>query len=274
MCSAEKNRRKAEEALKKLRPIDDNFFRELFRDNIELTEFVLRIFMDKPDLKVTEQETQYDLKRLLGARSVCLDVKATDSEGRKINIEVQRSTAGANPHRARYHLSALDVEHLDANRDFSELPETYIIFITETDIFGAGEAVYPIERINTKTNKLFNDGEHIIYINASYKDDTTPLGKLLHDFLCSDPNEMKTPELAERTRTFKEIPKGVSYMCEIIEKLQEERAAEAALKNSLDIALNFLKLGKFTVTEICAGTQLPFDTVKQLAIDNNIAYTV
>ncbi len=138
----------------------------------------------------------------------------------------------------------------------------------------AEESVYPIERINTKTNKLFNDGEHIIYINASYKDDTTPLGKLLHDFLCSDPNEMKTPELAERTRTFKETPKGVSYMCEIIEKLQKESAAEATLKNSMDIALNFLKLGKFTITEICAGTQLPFDTVKQLAIDNNIAYTV
>ena len=106
MCSAEQNRRKAEEALKKLRPIDDNFFRELFRDNIELTEFVLRILMDKPDLKVTEQETQYDLKRLLGARSICLDVKATDADGRKINIEVQRSTAGAEPHRARSQLLA------------------------------------------------------------------------------------------------------------------------------------------------------------------------
>ena len=176
--------------------------------------------------------------------------------------------------RLTYHLSALDVEHLDAKQNFSELPETYIIFITETDIFGINEAVYPIERINTKTNKLFNDGEHIIYINASYKDDTTPLGKLLHDFLCSDPDEMKTPELAERTRTFKETPKGVSYMCEIIEKLQEESAAEAALKKSLEIALDLLRLGKLTISEIGSSTKLSADTVKQLAIDNNIAYTV
>lgn len=274
MSISEQNRLKAEEALKKLRPIDDNFFRELFRNNIELTEFVLRIFMNKPDLRVIEQETQYDLKRLLGARSICLDVKATDSEGRKINIEVQRSITGAASHRARYHLSALDVEHLEAKQDFTQLPDTYIIFITETDFFGANEAIYPIERINIKTNKLFNDGEHIIYINASYKDDATPLGRLLHDFLCSDPDDMKTPKLAEQTRVLKRTPKGVSYMCEIIEQLQEERAAEATLKNSMDIALNFLKLGKFTITEICAGTRLSFDTVKQLAIDNNIAYTV
>ena len=133
----------------------------------------------------------------------------------------------------------------------------------------AEESVYPIERINTKTNKLFNDGEHIIYINASYKDDTTPLGKLLHDFLCSDPNEMKTPELAERTRTFKETPKGVSYMCEIIEKLQEE----SALEKSREIALNLLKAGQ-TITFVASMTKLSFDLVKQLAVDNNIAYTV
>ena len=39
MCS--ESRKKAEEALKLLRPIDDNFFRELFRNNKELTQLVL-----------------------------------------------------------------------------------------------------------------------------------------------------------------------------------------------------------------------------------------
>ena len=72
------------------------------------------------------------LKRLLGARSVCLDVKATDADGRKINIEVQRSTTGADPHRARYHLSALDVEHLNAKQAFSELPDTYFLLPKRT----------------------------------------------------------------------------------------------------------------------------------------------
>lgn len=211
--------------------------------------------------------------RLLCARSICLDVKATDSEGRKINIEVQRSKSGADPHRARYHLSALDVEHLDANDIFSPLPETYIIFITETDVFKSNKPIYPIERINTITGENFNDGVHIIYINSAYKDDATPLGRLLHDFLCSDPDEMKTPELAERTRYFKQTPKGEIYMCEIIEKLQEDSAAEAKLKNSIEIALNLLKAGQ-TVTFTATMTKLAIDFVKQLAIDNDIAYTM
>ena len=56
--------------------------------------------------------------------------------------------------------------------------------------------------------------------------------------------------------------------------MQEECAAEAALKNSLEIALNLLRLGKLTISEIGSSTKLSIDTVKQLATDNNIAYTL
>ena len=80
--------------------------------------------------------------------------------------------------------------------------------------------------------------------------------------------------MAERTRIFKETPKGVSYMCEIIEKLQKESAAEATLKKAMEIALKLLKKGKDTVAEIADTTDLPMDTIKQLAIDNGISYTV
>lgn len=66
--------------LKALRPIDDEFMRCMFRDNIPLTQQVLQIIMHKPDLNVISVETQADLKRLAGARSVCLDVYASDSD--------------------------------------------------------------------------------------------------------------------------------------------------------------------------------------------------
>ena len=38
-------------------------------------------------------------------------------------------------------------------------------------------------------NKLFNDGSHIVYVNNSIQDDT-PLGKLMHDFACAEPDKM------------------------------------------------------------------------------------
>ena len=65
--------------LRRLRPIDDDFMRCLFKDNIPLAEFVLRIITDKPDLVITDCETQKDMKRLAVARSICLDAYGTDS---------------------------------------------------------------------------------------------------------------------------------------------------------------------------------------------------
>ena len=65
--------------LRGLRPIDDDFMRCIFHDNIPLAQFVLRILTRIDDLVVTKLETQKDLKRLVGARSLCLDCYATDS---------------------------------------------------------------------------------------------------------------------------------------------------------------------------------------------------
>jgi hypothetical protein len=88
----------------------------------------------------------------------------------------RKDSTGASPERARYHSSTLDINNLDENQDFGELPETYVIFITEKDYFGEGKPVYVIEDVNRTTGKPFNDKRHIIYVNASYNDLTTDIG--------------------------------------------------------------------------------------------------
>ena len=207
--------------LRGLRPIDDTFMRCMFRDNLPLAQFVLRIITGIPDLVLTRQETQKDLKRLLGARSLCLDVHGVDSENRQYDIEVQRADSGARPERARYHSAAMDIEALDAGQEFEELPETYTIFVTENDLFGCGAGIYPIERVNLVNNSPFNDREHILYVNGQYNDDDA-LGRLMHDFLCSNPDDMHYNIMAERARYFKENPKGVSEMCKAMEDMRNE----------------------------------------------------
>ena len=240
------------------RPLDDDFMRELFRNNLELAQYVLRIIIDKPDLKLTKEETQYDLQHLFGERSICLDVFGVDSEGQQYDFEVQRQDKGATPHRARYHSSAMDVDNLKAKKQFHELPNTYVIFITENDFFGKGKAMYPIERMNLATGEPFNDGEHILYINGAYddKDDTSDLAKLIHDFRCSKAEDMLLPPLADRTRYFKETPEGVEYMC----KAMEDRITEEKLR----IAYQFLLLGTVSKEDIAKATLLPIETINEL----------
>ena len=113
--------------LRGLRPIDDDFMRCLFKDNIPLAEFVLRIITDKPDLIITGCEAQKDMKRLAGTRSVCLDAYGTDSVGKKYDLKVQRQGKGADPHRTRCHSSVMDIKNLHSGQEFKELPDTYTI---------------------------------------------------------------------------------------------------------------------------------------------------
>lgn len=213
------------ERLRGFRPIDDTFMRGLFKENIPLAELVLRIITGKPDLVLLKCETQADMKRVTGARSVCLDAYATDSTGKKYDIEVQRSDNGADPHRARYHSSMLDIENLDEKQDYKELPDTYVIFITEKDYYKAGKSLYMIQNMNLTLNQLFNDGTHILYVNGEYRDNSD-IGRLMHDFNCTNASDMYFDLLAEKTRYLKENPKGVSEMCKVMEDLRNESYAE------------------------------------------------
>ena len=75
--------------------------------------------------------------------------------------------------------------------------------------------------MNLITNEPFNDREHILYVNGQYKGEDD-LGKLMHDFLCNDPDDMNFDILADRTRYFKENPEGVSEMCKAMEDMRNE----------------------------------------------------
>ena len=255
--------------LRQLRLIDDDFFSKCFDNDTACVQLVLQIVLDKPDLNVVDVRTQVFVENLLN-RSVRLDVLATDSEGRKFNIEIQRSDKGAGRKRARYNSSMMDVNLLEKGNDFEALPETYVIFITENDVIGLGEAVYEIERCFVKSGKRFGDGSHILYVNGSYRDDS-PVGKLMHDFSCTDPSDMCYNVLADRARFFKESKEGIAVMCKVLDDMRrqsyQEGMAEGKNKNRKETALNLLKLGTISLDDISFATGLSLDEVKKLNED-------
>lgn len=99
--------------LRQLRLIDDDFFSKCFDNDTACVQLVLQIVLDKPDLNVDRCANAGLLWKILLNRSVRLDVLATDSEGRKFNIEIQRSDKGAGRKRARYNSSMMDVNLLE-----------------------------------------------------------------------------------------------------------------------------------------------------------------
>ena len=260
--TAEQVRQENIEKLRRFRLFDDTYMTRFFNENIPCTEFVLRILMNKPDLKVETTRSQVLIRHLEG-RSVYLDVYATDSQGKKYDIEVQRSDSGADPHRARYHSSIIDVDNLHAGEDFDKLPDSYVIFITENDIWEQGDPVYQIERMNLTTGKTFGDGSHILYVNGMYRDDSD-MGKLMHDFSCPNPSDMYYGVLAERASFLKEKEEGVTEMCKTMDEMMREAAADAVQEERYNIAIEMIKDNEMTDEKIVKYTGMALEDIQEL----------
>lgn len=236
--------------------LDDTYMNAFFNEQPELVQFVLRIIMGKDNLIVKHSVTQKPLKNIQG-RSLILDVDAVDQNGTEIDIEVQGEKSGAHPKRARMHSSMLDSNALLPGDDFTELPETYVIFITSDDYFEKGLPLYTIDRrINELGMELFKDEEHIIYVNGKYNGDNE-LGKLIHDFRCKNAKDMNYKVLADRAYNLKETEGGKNTMCAIMEELCDDRATEIAIK--------MIMRGKLTYEEIAEDSGLTLEDVKTLA---------
>lgn len=257
------------ERLKLLRYIDDDFMTVCLADNLEAVELILRIILGMDNIKVKSVRTQEQLKNLQG-RSAILDVHAVDSANREFDVEIQRSDAGAGAKRARHNSSLLDAHILKPGDDTENIPDCYVIFITENDVMGKNQAIYHIQRyVETNDGKeLFGDGSHIIYVNGEYRGNDE-VGKLMHDFSCTDPDKMNYEALAEKARYFKQNEKGVAAMCRILEDMKNEAAREAAKKAALDnakeTAERMIKKGKMTLEEIVEYVPLlSLDELKKL----------
>lgn len=101
--------------------------------------------------------------------------------------------------------------------------------------------------MNLDADGFFDDGEHILYVNGAYLGNSG-IGRLMHDFRCSDPDDMYYDLMAERTRYLKETPEGVDEVSTIVEEivddvvLQNIRNLMETLKLSAEEAMDALKV--------------------------------
>lgn len=106
-------------------------------------------------------------------KGVRLDVYAKDEYQSHYNVEMQVERKAALGKRSRYYQSQMDMELLLSGEDYSELPNTYVIFICDFDPFGEEKYRYVFE-MQCKESKQTNleDGRTILFLNTHGKNES------------------------------------------------------------------------------------------------------
>ena len=244
--------------LERMRLMDDTFMSKCLENAPECIELILRVILGKKDLKVVKSQTEYPIKSLQG-RGVRFDVFARDSRDREYDIEIQRAKDGAEPRRARYNSALMDANALKSGEDFGKLRDTYVIFITETDVMKRGQGMYVFDRMDRTSGLDFGDGAHVVYANGTWRGNDD-LGRLMHDFNCSDPSDMNFDVLSKQVYKFKNSEEGRREMCEAMERIEARGKRETMLAT----AKRMLKDGVLALKDIARYSGLTLAQIKKL----------
>ena len=151
--------------------------------------------------------------------------------GRRFNVEFQRDEKPADPHRARLNASLLDSNIMQKGEKAQEMPDRYVIFITEEDYWHAGRAMYVFRNTEEELHISFGDGGYFVYVNGAYAGQDS-IGDLVHDLREPDPSKMRIPPLRNTANHLKNTTGGkatvVSAMKEYYRQGQQQAVLEFA----------------------------------------------
>ena len=212
------------EQVKNFRPIDDTFF-EVMADDIGVCQEMLGIILEDEKLIVKDVIVQSSERNLYG-RSVRLDALCILGNGKKCNVEVQRSNKDHHLKRVRFNASVITVRDSQTDDKFEETIDLIVVYISEFDIFKCGRVIYHVDSVIRETQEKVDDGLERVFVNTAVKDGTT-ISEYMDCFLQKEIDNAKFPKLTNRVHYLKHEEGGVNAVCEIMRKYSEEVAEKA-----------------------------------------------
>lgn len=167
-----------------------------------------------------------------------LDAKCQLSNGKVVNIEVQKANDDNHQKRVRYNGAILTTNITDTGLKFENVPDVCIVFISKFDVFNSGYSLYNIDRIVRQTGEVVNNGFEEIYVSACVKDGSD-VSELMDIFTNDESyNVYKYPVTSNIKKRYKQTKEGQSVMCEIMERIEQDgRKEERERINKLNVIL-------------------------------------
>ena len=258
--------------------VSDAAFQIAFRDNTEGIGHLVRLVLQRDDIRIVKAEAQHRVQSIAG-HSAVFDLLAEDSEGRRIDIEIQavRGNRKELLLRALYYLSAMHVSSLGKGQPYGEMGESYVIFLADGNVFGDGRAIHEI-RLTDEGNGI-EEYRSAIYVAdiAGYGKMETEWDKFCHDMHTAEIGRIVLSWMREAMYRVKGESRMIDTTMSLIEQLKEEgrlegleRGLERGMEKGIekgrtDIARNMLSTGRYQHAEIAGLTDLPLAEVEKLA---------
>ena len=192
--------------LKDMRLVDDEFMKVALDGRADCLQLIARAALGDDSLVVegvTGQRELPNLPKLHGSR---LDFLCRAADGRLVNVEVESASSEKfPPRRARFYSALVDAWSLGSGARYTKLPDSALIVVSEGDQLRLGLQRCTVRRRVDERDAAFDDGSVIVYVSCENRDEGTALGRVAHDMLCADPDEMYNPELADCARAVKRM---------------------------------------------------------------------
>lgn len=249
---------------------DNGMFQEVLREPQICTEFVERLLKIKIG-HIEYPELEKVIEPFYTSKGVRLDVYLKD-ENKVIDVELQSYPQEALGKRTRYYQSMIDIDSLMKGQDYTELKESYVLFICKNDPFipsnskDVGLPCYTFRNtcIENPSVNLNDKSVKVIYNASAYsKERDERVRSLLHFISTNEPGKddfaKRLSLLVEKIKEndkFRRIYAAMNlYDRDLIRNAKQEQAIENAI--------NCLKDGD-SPEKVSRCIGLPLEKVREL----------
>lgn len=241
---------KNKKTLKDLNLIDRFLFAEVMED-VETGQDILSIILGQDIQLISGSQTEKEYRISPLAKSIRMDVFSVSEEGIVYDIEAQGTYRSDLRKRSRYYQSLMDGSLLESGENnYNLLKDSFIIVITNYDIFDLGKYCYTFEAVcREHPALLLRDGATRIFLNTrgTNKDEvSSELVDFLHymenstDEMVLETGSVRIRRIHERVCKVRQSEAiGMKFMRELEEK--SEARAEGCQAGLTDGILTSIK---------------------------------
>ncbi len=236
----------------------------------KLLELLLHIKIDHLEFPETERSMQPSIN----SKSVRFDVY-TKGDNKIFDVEMQTTVNKSLAKRSRYYQSVIDMDNLSKGEQYSQLKDSYIIFLCLDDPFGKNLPSYYFENICREDNSVkLDDRAFKVFFNASrYDKMASDEEKSFFKFLRGEEATSEfTKSIEEKVSRAKENPRMRQNFITWEQAVAEEAegraksiAEDMTKQAKLESARKLLAMHLGTHEQIAQAVGLSVQEVKELA---------